>query len=135
MRHQGPVGLLAQKAPIRRRDDQQPAVGQVVDAHREGLDAGDHLAVARRIDGDDLVAPQSENHSRPSCHRGDSGKARSASRTCRSLQLSMLILCSHVAPGVAFAPAVAVVACATYWRGRPEAPRCSRPELDQGRAV
>ena len=55
MRHQRTVGLLAQKTPVRRRDDQQPPVGQVVDAHRERSDAGDHLALARRIDGDDLV--------------------------------------------------------------------------------
>jgi hypothetical protein len=54
--HQRPVGLTAQEPPPGRRDGQQPAIGQVADAH-QGLDARDHVAPALQIDGKDLLRP------------------------------------------------------------------------------
>ena len=55
--HQRPVRLLAQQPAVARRDDEQPAVGQPVDAHRKRgeINPGHHLRPALTIDGDHLL--------------------------------------------------------------------------------
>jgi hypothetical protein len=55
--HQRPVRLLAQQPPVARRDRQQAAVGQPVDAHRKGreINPRHHLRSALAINGHDLL--------------------------------------------------------------------------------
>jgi hypothetical protein len=58
--HQRPVRLLVQQPSVARRDDQQAAVGQPVDAHRKGreVNPGHHLGPALAVHGQDrLRAP------------------------------------------------------------------------------
>ncbi len=61
MRDQRPVGLTAQQPPLCRVHDQQPPVGEEVDAHRERWDSRDHLVAAVGAERDHLVrAPVGE---------------------------------------------------------------------------
>ena len=57
MGHQRSVWLLAQQTAVAGRDDEQPAVGQPVDAHRERgkINPGHHLRLALAIDRHDLL--------------------------------------------------------------------------------
>ena len=56
MRHQAPVGFLAQQLAFPSRDNQQPSVVQPVDRERDRARDADHdLAVAVAIHGDDLL--------------------------------------------------------------------------------
>jgi hypothetical protein len=58
------VGLAAKEDPIACRDDEQPPVGQKVDAEGKRLHLRDDLARALEIDGDDLLrAPVREPQS------------------------------------------------------------------------
>ena len=55
MGDQRPVALPAQESPLARRNDQQATVGQPVDAEGERRHVEDDLALAREVDGDDLL--------------------------------------------------------------------------------
>ena len=89
-----PSGSWRSSRRSRRRDDQQPPVGQVVDAHREGLDAGDHLALARRIDGDDLVRAPVGDPEPAVVPPRRLGEDQVGKQDVPVARLSMFILCS-----------------------------------------
>ena len=55
VRDQRPVALTAQQPPLRRVHDQQPAVGEEIDAHRERCDAQHHLVGTVGAEGDHLI--------------------------------------------------------------------------------
>ena len=80
-----PSGSRRRSSPSRRRDDQQPPVGQPVDAHRKRRRRErPPRSCPSRSTAMISCAPQSENHSRPSCQRGDSANARPVIRVCSS---------------------------------------------------
>jgi len=61
MGHQRPVVLAAQKQAIARRNEEQPAVGQPIDAQRERRSVEHDLAVAVEINGNHILrAPVGE---------------------------------------------------------------------------
>lgn len=71
VRHQRPVGLAPEQLMGGRRDDQQPSVGQEVDAQGNKATSASTVVVPSGAEELTRPAPQSENHSRPSCRRGD----------------------------------------------------------------
>ncbi|MGZ4518340.1 MAG: transposase, partial [Mycobacteriaceae bacterium] len=85
MQDQRPVGLTAQQLSLRRVHDQQPPVGEEVDAHRERRHGHNYLVAAIGAQCDHLLSAQSENHRRPSCQRGDSPNTTPSIRTSGAL--------------------------------------------------
>ena len=73
IRRQRPVRLLAVEGLIACRDDQQPSIGQPVDAHRKGWNAGDDLTLCHRDRGQSPRA-------RPSQRTKDGDRASVATR-------------------------------------------------------
>jgi len=73
-------GCLTEEKPGTARNDEQPAIGQPIEAEWKNERNVDHdFAVAIETARNNLLGTQSENHRRSSCQRGDSLRDRSTS--------------------------------------------------------